>query len=123
MKPAESTPREVLMAENAADVIADMSKKTDRIANELMNVYDRERKLLNGIRKREDTIESLRQKIDLLQVKVSEQDELLAKRKDEITRSGEQLDRLRGTKVMRMQRRYWKLRHTLRGDAKGGTRS
>lgn len=123
MKPAESTPREILMAENAADVIADISKKADRITNELMNVYDRERKLLNGIRKREDTIESLRQKIELLQDKVSKQDELLAKRKDEITRSGEQLDRLRGTKVMRMQRRYWKLRNTLRGNAKKGTHS
>ena len=123
MKPAKSTPREVLMAENAADAITEMSKRTDRLANDLMNLYSREQKLLNGIRKREDTIESLRQKIDLLQVKVAEQNDLLAKRKDEITRTGEQLNRLSSTKVMRLQRRYWKLRHALRKGAQGGTRS
>ena len=123
MKPAEFTPREVLIAENAADIIADMSARTDRVTNELIDVYERERKLLMGIRKREDMIESLRRKNDLLQDKVKQKDQLLAKRKEEIMRSNEQLDSLRGTKVMKLQWCYWKIRRTLRGAVKGGTSS
>lgn len=93
---ANDTENIVVVRDNVARVIDEASKSNADLTHELLTAYDRESKLLGGIRKREKEIVRLKAE--------------LAKRDTKLASVTERLERLLGSKGMQMQRAYWKLR-------------
>lgn len=81
---------------NVAAIVDETSKSNIELTQELLSAYDRESKLLGGIRKREKEITRLKSE--------------LAKRDAKLASVSERLERLLGSKAMQVQRAYWKLR-------------
>lgn len=81
---------------NVAAIIDEASKSNVDLTQELLTAYDRESKLLGGIRKREKEIARLRSEV--------------ARRDAKLASVTERLERLLESKAMRVQRAYWRLR-------------
>lgn len=89
---------------NVAAIIDEASKSNVDLTQELLTAYDRESKLLGGIRKREKEIARLRSEV--------------ARRDAKLASVTERLERLLESKAMRVQRAYWRLRRPNGGDAR-----
>lgn len=81
---------------NVAAIVDEASKSNVDLTQELLTAYDRESKLLGGIRKREKEIALLRSEV--------------ARRDAKLASVTERLERLLESKAMRVQRAYWRLR-------------
>ncbi|GAA1821043.1 hypothetical protein ACFXPS_45085 [Nocardia sp. NPDC059091] len=81
---------------NIARIVDETSKENDALVKELLAVYDRESKLLGGIRKRDKEITKLKTQ--------------LAQRDTKLASVNERLERLLESKAMRLQRAYWRFR-------------
>lgn len=81
---------------NVAAIVDEASKSNVDLTQELLTAYDRESKLLGGIRKREKEIARLKA--------------VVAKRDAKLASVTERLERLLESKAMRVQRAYWRLR-------------
>lgn len=81
---------------NVAALVDEASQSNSALTQELLTAYDRESKLLGGIRKREKEITLLKSE--------------LAKRDVKLASVTERLERLLGSKAMQVQRAYWKMR-------------
>lgn len=81
---------------NVAAIVCEASKSNADLTTELLTAYDRESKLLGGIRRRDKEIARLKSEV--------------AKRDNKLASMTERLERLLESKAMRVQRAYWKLR-------------
>ncbi|WP_240372416.1 hypothetical protein [Brevibacterium zhoupengii] len=98
-----------IVRHNVARVVDDVSTTNAELAKELLTAYDRESKLLGGIRKRESEIAKLKAQV--------------AARDAKLASVNERLDRLLRSKAMQVQRAYWRLRRPASGGARReGTR-
>lgn len=85
-----------VVRDNVARVVDDVSTTNAELAKELLAAYDRESKLLGGVRKRQTEIDTLKAQ--------------LAARDAKLASVEERLERLLRSKAMQVQRAYWKLR-------------
>lgn len=83
----ESTTEQV--TNNASIVIDRALQRNDELLGELISLYERERKILNGINKRNNQIQTL----------IEEKEQLK-----------QSLSRLQQSKAVKLQRSYWKFR-------------
>ena len=98
-----------VVRDNVARIVNESAKSNADLAMELLTAYDRESKLLGGIRKRENQIAKLKADI--------------ARRDAKLALVNERLERLLGSKAMQVQRAYWRLRRPNGGASSrlGGT--
>lgn len=85
-----------VVRDNVARIVDAATQSNADLTQELLTAYDRESKLLGGIRKRDKEIARLKSQLETRDAKLAS-----------VT---ERLERLLGSKAMQVQRAYWKLR-------------
>lgn len=95
------------VGDNVAVIVAELVTKMDSVTDELLGQYQRETKLLNGIASRDKKITHLKKEGASTKNKI--------KRLEDENRSLKaRLERLGNTKIMRLQRQYWKYRSSVK---------
>jgi chromosome segregation ATPase len=102
----EKPDAEIIQRAQAA--IEELSRRGATASRELVAVYERERRLLGGIRKRDAELVKLRARCAALERKVAN-----------VT---ERYENLSGAALPRLQRSYWRLRKRLSGGKKGNAK-
>ncbi|MFD2759370.1 hypothetical protein [Gulosibacter faecalis] len=107
-EPTDVGESDIETVQRAQEAIGELSQRGAMVSRDLVAAYERERKLLGGIRKRDAELVKLRARCAGLESQVAQ--------------LGQSYENLSGAPLAKLQRGYWRLRKRLRGGKKDNSK-